>query len=57
MGKTNYQTANKRLVLPCIPASSHRGSWALATRLAREQHVSRTGSKRWKIIGKVQGKI
>ena len=33
MGKTNYQTANKRLVLPCIFPESHdsstedRGLW------------------------------
>ena len=37
MGKTNYQTANQRLVLLCIfpkpHDSSHRGSRALATRL------------------------
>ena len=41
MGKTNYQTANQRLALLCIFSephdSSHRGSWALATRLT--QHL------------------
>ena len=39
MGKTNYQTANKRMVLLCIfpepHDSSHRGSRALATRLGK----------------------
>ena len=38
MGKTNYQTANQRLVLlwifPEPHDSSHRGSRALATRLS-----------------------
>ena len=39
MGKTNYQTANQRLVLPCIFPEphdfSHRGSWALGTRMRK----------------------